>query len=66
MCFQGVSLVAHAWLTHTEGVIQARLTHDLCGSDMVEDTFSRGAGMAEPWLQVMQACHRSGCHVADT
>ena len=50
MCFQGVSLVAHAWLTHTEGVIQARLTHDLCGSDMVEDTFSRGSGMAEPRL----------------
>ena len=42
--------MAHAWLTHTEVVIQARLTHDLCGSHMVEDTFSRGAGMAEPWL----------------
>ena len=50
MCFKGVSHVLHAWLTHGLGVFQAWLMPDSSGSQMVEDTFTRGSGIAQPWL----------------
>ena len=47
-CGSGTVLL---WLTHCSDVIQARLPHDLCGSQMLQETFTHDLGMANTWFR---------------
>ena len=51
-CGSGMVLL---WLTHCSDVIQARLPHDLCGSQMLQETFTHDLGMANTWFRCSSA-----------
>ncbi len=51
-CGSGMVLL---WLTHCSDVIQAWLPHDLCGSQMLQETFTHDLGMANTWFRCSSA-----------